>query len=134
MTIAEIYNKITAIRDIRNDQDAYDWIWVVDESLWQNLYSRTNFNEDDRERFNPERYIYGQDDDKIVLADDEYMDLYKWFVLAQDDLMYQDMESYSNNMILYNSMLDELKREWRYTHTQKLEGQIKGASLLGRRY
>lgn len=120
MKCKDILNKVKDLRQSTNHQEVYDRIWEVDADLWDKLISNSYV---DMER--PEKYIYGEDDDTDVIIDDKYRDLYINYILAKDDMDYQDTESYTNHMILYNSMLDECKAEFRSNHRQKTDYQIK---------
>ena len=121
MKIEDVYKKINKYRQIEEPQEVYDLIWKIDVDLFDKLFS----NAIDYECKKPDKYVYGNDDDQIVLVEDKYDDLYMYYVFAHYDLLYQDTESYSNNMILYNNTLKELSCEFRRNHRQKRNYEIK---------
>lgn len=115
MTVLEIYEEINKNRQFSEPQEVYDYIWELDKNLYDHIFSRTN----DIKINEPKPYKYDEDDDTQVLAEQKYKDIYKYYVVAKYDFMYQDTESYSNNMIMYNQLFNQLACEFREKYRQK---------------
>ena len=125
MKIKELYKDIIKQRSIDDPQWAYEKIWEVDADLWDSLLSKSIGFENVKR---PEKYIFGGNADcgeETVLLKEKYKGIYIYYVLAMDDLWYQDIESYSNHKILYNSMLSEFRADFRQEHKQRNDYFIK---------
>ena len=119
MKIKEIYEDIIKQRSIDDPQWAYEKIWEIDADLWDSLISKSKSFENVKR---PEKYVFGGSADssgKTVLLEEKYKDIYIYYVLAMDDLLYQDIESYSNHKTLYNALLAEFRADFRQAHRQR---------------
>ena len=63
------------------------------------------------------------EDDELTVPD-TYADLYVFYLLAHIDLANGDTHGYTNNMILYNSLISEFSRYYTRTHMPKQSTRI----------
>lgn len=120
MKVKEIYDKIMKYRQWDSAQEIYDEIWKIDRKLYDDYLSNTR----DNKYSCPDKYIYLSDDDKDLLLDYKYENIYLYGVCAWIDFMYQDTESYSNNMTLYNQLVLDMACEFRRNNRSKRDYQI----------
>ncbi|MCR5703007.1 MAG: hypothetical protein K6G85_00175 [Eubacterium sp.] len=120
MKVEELNNKIQKMRNIDDYEEIYRHIWEVDADIWDKLISKSELNIE-----RPSRYTVGQSENAELLANEKYIEMYVYYVLAKDDMLYQDTESYSNNMILYNNLMNEFSAEFRENHRSNNKYRIK---------
>ena len=64
------------------------------------------------------------EEDKLIVPD-MYADLYSFWLFARIDLTNGDIAGYTNNMILYNNLMDEFSRYYTRANMPKLRGKVR---------
>ncbi|MBQ4602050.1 MAG: hypothetical protein IJB24_04235 [Clostridia bacterium] len=64
-------------------------------------------------------------EDDTLLVPDMYADLYSFWLFARIDLANGDIGGYTNNMILYNNLMDEYSRYYTRSHMPKTKGRVR---------
>lgn len=64
-------------------------------------------------------------EDDTLLVPDMYASLYRFYLLAQIDLANSDITRYTNNMILYNGLMNEYSAYYNRTHMPIQKGKVR---------
>ncbi len=64
-------------------------------------------------------------EDDVLLVPDMYADLYVFWLFARIDLANGDVGGYTNNMILYNSLMGEYSRYYTRNNMPREKGRVR---------
>lgn len=73
-----------------------------------------------------EKYDTSTPTDTVLLVPDQYSMLYVYWLYAQADYMTEELERYTNDMIMFNSIYDEFKKAYtrKYRRTETTQFQV----------
>ena len=97
-------------------EDYISFLNILEEEIYSNIIAR---HEGDCP-FVP----HSGEEDELMLPD-RYADIYCFYLFARIDLINGDVVGYTNNMILYNNLLDEFSRYYTRAHMPKVTGRIR---------
>ncbi len=100
MTVSNIISQVEKQRG-RGALNLEEYLWhinILEEEIYRNILSLYEGA--------PELICHTGEDEEL-LGDENYCELYKFYLMAKIDLENGDITRYSNNMILYNTLLDE---------------------------
>lgn len=116
MKLNEAIKKVNKLKDSAFDEETVrGFIEDCDKRIYREVIE--THEKDCRVMPYNRRYPLAGNDE--LLADDAYSQLYIFYAISQIDVFNGEYDRYSNNMILYNSVLSDFKNYYNRTHTPK---------------
>lgn len=82
--------------------DKFHWVEVLENQI---LHHMTMYGE-----------VQASLSEDTLLLDDNYKDMYAYYVVSMIDLANQDIAMYNNSCAFFNEMFLRWQRDWRRTH------------------
>lgn len=95
-------------------EDKFDWINEVEGILYKNVFERAEDT-----TFELPTYDYEADQDIELLIQAPFDTVYFHYLSAKIDFTEGEINSYNNNMSLYNTVYDEFAADYRRKHMPK---------------
>lgn len=113
MRLKDAIDKVDRLKaNIVDHPDKVDWISSLDGKVHEEILSRAA---DYKEAFAP----YDKDSNPVLAVPFPYDDIYQYYLFAQIDKTNSEMESFNNNVALFNSEWNEFAAYYRRTHVPK---------------
>lgn len=91
------------------------WLNAVEGKLITEVFSMRE--EDERiAALNYKKYDEKTDMDTELLVQDPYTDLYKYYLFSMIDFTNEEMDRYTNSMLMFNTSWQEFVNYWYRTH------------------
>ena len=115
VTINEVIERINkTFPDAIDDDIKAKWIIDLEGRLYKEVYL-THTGNDEYELVKE----YPKDGGKELFVKPPYDNLYDLYIVAQTDLVNREADNYNNSAMVFNTALDEFKKEYHRTHTPK---------------
>lgn len=117
-----IQNVIDNVKHIKNCYEISEGKIIADINRVEMniIYSVINGREGDNDIVGTYgNYDIDTDRNTNLLVQPPYDSIYETYCCAQIDLIYEESERYTNNMIVYNQLLTEFSAFWCKNHRQK---------------
>ena len=103
MTKEDIIESVDSVRpNIVNAKDKYHWVEVLENLI---LCHMTQYGE-----------FVAQISENQLLLDENYRDMYVYYVISMIDLANQDIAMYNNSCTLFNDLFIAWQKKWRREH------------------
>lgn len=99
------------------DNDLYGWLNDVECQVYNYINKRIEDM--------GEVPVYEQGSEKELLINNQYKDVYAWYVKAQIDINADDIEKYTNSMIMFNTYWENWTADFNSQHMVKKVNRIK---------
>lgn len=127
MTILDAINTVDKLHANQYDEDTkIDWLDQLDRHIYNDLILTHEIE-------NPpefEGYDTNTDNDTVLLAPDEFREVYRWWLEMQIDKANAELVKYNNDMQLYNSAYHALASWYNRKYTPKMA--VRNISFIGR--
>ncbi len=115
MKIGQLLSTIDKIKpNTIESEDKFEWINEIEGLIYNNIFAKaadTSFN------FTP--YDFEKDQDTDILVPAPYEAMYIHYLSAKIDFWEGDINSYNNNMSLYNELYDNFAAFYRRNNMPK---------------
>lgn len=115
MTVNECIDRANQLKDHAYDSDVVKGFCEdCDKKLYREIVEV--FSDESYGTYE-DRYPLSGDDE--IIADDAYGILYVYYIIAQIDFFNGEIDRYTNDMIMFNTALDEYKNYYHRNHLVK---------------
>lgn len=97
-------------------KDYIDTLNLLEEDIHTNIVSAHD---------GAQEFVAHTSEEDALIVPDMYADLYSFWVFARLDLANEDVGGYTNNMILFNNLVNEYSRYYTRTHMPRRKGRIR---------
>lgn len=116
MTIQEVITYLHTVKQHGySDNMVKSWLNAVDADVFKNILSLYKESEETFEEYTDST----ASSTELLVTEAPYSDIYKYYCMAQIDLLNAEMTGYDNNIALYNSVLNEYGNYVNRTRTIK---------------
>lgn len=124
MTVNDIILKIRAEKDSAQISEAQllKYLSRIEKTVYTEIVSVRQGREDIK---SAPIYDSETDFETELLADDEYAELYFFYLCSKIDLNNCDIDLYNNDMIMFNTIFQEYKNSYFAEHRQKAQYELK---------
>lgn len=125
MTLNEIITMVGELKPNQfEDNVLIGWLNAVEGKLITEVFSMRE--EDERiAALNYKKYDEKTDMDTELLVQDPYTDLYKYYLFSMIDFTNEEMDRYTNSMLMFNNSWQEFVNYWYRTHGTVLTERFK---------
>lgn len=125
MTLNEIITMVGELKPNQfEDNVLIGWLNAVEGKLITEVFSMRE--EDERiAALNYKKYDEKTDMDTELLVQDPYTDLYKYYLFSMIDFTNEEMDRYTNSMLMFNTSWQEFVNYWYRTHGTVLTERFK---------
>ncbi len=111
MTREQILNCVDTLRpNLITESTKLHWIDVLEKQILSHM---TQFGETDAKM-----------SEETVLAGEEYLDMYVYYVISMIDLANQDIAMYNNSSSFFNEMFSSWQKKWRREHMPRKSTEV----------
>lgn len=116
MKVNEAIERVNELKE-----NAYDDSVIKNfiEDCDKRIYKEVIETHEQKENIQPYETRYPLDGEVHLLAEDAYAMLYVHYAICQIDIHNGEYDRYTNNMIIYNSLLSDFKSYYNRTHMPK---------------
>ena len=116
MTLNEIITMVGELKPNQfEDNVLIGWLNAVEGKLITEVFSMRE--EDERiAALNYKKYDEKTDMDTELLVPDPHTDLYKYYLFSMIDFTNEEMDRYTNSMLMFNTSWQEFVNYWYRTH------------------
>ena len=116
MTLAELIAYVDQIRPNAFDKDMETgWVNEIEHKVYDQVINKAVGNT----ITDPTPYIYDQNAETVLLADDAHKDVYVTYVLAQMDYANMELDRYNADAAMHQAAWQEYAAEYRRNHLPK---------------
>lgn len=125
MTVNELITMVGELKPHQfEDNVLIGWLNTVEEKLMNEVFCMRE--EDERiTALNYSKYDEKTSMDTELLAPDPYTDLYKYYLFSMIDFTNEEMDRYTNSMLMFNNSWQEFVNYWYRTHGTVLTERFK---------
>ncbi len=122
MTIRYILDIIHNTKDVGVEESRLiRWLSVLDKRIKKEILDKS----EDFERYSDFKgYDVSTPTSTELLVGTEYENVYLYWLYAQIDIATDEIDRYTNDMMMFNIEYSELKKEWMRTHRQSKHYQF----------
>lgn len=115
MKIINLLSKIDRLKpNTVEGEDKFEWINELEGIIYKNIFARAADT-----TFNFAKYDFDADQETELLVPFPFDDIYFHYLSAKIDYTEGEINSYNNNMSLYNTMYEEFAADYRRNHIPK---------------
>lgn len=125
MTVNELITMVGELKPNQfEDNVLIGWLNMVEGKLMNEVFYMRE--EDERiTALNYSKYDEKTNMDTELLAPDPYTDLYKYYLFSMIDFTNEEMDRYTNSMLMFNNSWQEFVNYWYRTHRTVLTERFK---------